>query len=72
MAVPVLGGLLVADEIVDLLLPVAFYHLRRRRWQRLHPACPQEITQEEPPVVPLQTAGQSLPISQFIVEELPR
>jgi Cu(I)/Ag(I) efflux system membrane protein CusA/SilA len=31
MAAPVLGGILVADEVVDLLLPVAFYAIRRRR-----------------------------------------
>jgi Cu(I)/Ag(I) efflux system membrane protein CusA/SilA len=36
MAAPVLGGLLIADEVVDLLLPVAFYALRRRRWRKLH------------------------------------
>lgn len=33
MAAPVLGGLLIADEVVDLLLPVAFYFVRRRRWR---------------------------------------
>jgi Cu(I)/Ag(I) efflux system membrane protein CusA/SilA len=37
MAAPVLGGLLVADEVIDLLLPVLFYHVRARRWRRLHP-----------------------------------
>src|SRR5262249_7080327 len=36
MAGPVLGGILVADEIVDLLLPVLFYWIRRRRWEKLH------------------------------------
>ncbi|HND53522.1 MAG TPA: efflux RND transporter permease subunit, partial [Pirellulaceae bacterium] len=36
MAVPVLGGILVADEVIDLFLPVMFYWVRRRRWQRLH------------------------------------
>ncbi len=34
MAAPVLGGILVADEVVDLLLPVAFYAVRRRRLAR--------------------------------------
>jgi Cu(I)/Ag(I) efflux system membrane protein CusA/SilA len=38
MAAPVLGGILVADEVIDLLLPVLFYWVRRRRWQKLHPA----------------------------------
>lgn len=36
MAAPVLGGLLMADEIVDLLLPIAFYAVRRHRWLRMH------------------------------------
>ncbi|MSR59219.1 MAG: efflux RND transporter permease subunit [Planctomycetaceae bacterium] len=35
MAAPVLGGILIADEVIDLLLPILFYHVRRRRWQRL-------------------------------------
>lgn len=34
MAAPVLGGILVADEVVDLLLPVLFYRVRARRWKR--------------------------------------
>ena len=37
MAAPVLGGILIADEVIDLLLPVLFYHVRRRRWLKLHP-----------------------------------
>ncbi len=37
MVVPVLGGILIADEVIDLFLPVLFYWERRRRWQRLHP-----------------------------------
>ncbi|MGA2498685.1 MAG: efflux RND transporter permease subunit [Tepidisphaeraceae bacterium] len=41
MTAPVLGGLLVADEVIDLLLPVIFnwYQVRRyqvRRWRKLH------------------------------------
>jgi Cu(I)/Ag(I) efflux system membrane protein CusA/SilA len=35
MAAPVLGGILVADEVIDLLLPVLFYHVRAWRWRRL-------------------------------------
>jgi Cu(I)/Ag(I) efflux system membrane protein CusA/SilA len=38
MVVPVLGGILIADEVIDLFLPVLFYHVRRRRWQRLQVA----------------------------------
>lgn len=33
MAAPVLGGILIADEVIDLLIPVLFYWVRRRRWQ---------------------------------------
>jgi Cu(I)/Ag(I) efflux system membrane protein CusA/SilA len=36
MVVPVLGGILIADEVIDLFLPVLFYWERRRRWRRLH------------------------------------
>jgi Cu/Ag efflux pump CusA len=32
MALPVLGGLLISDEVVDLFLPVRFYWVRRARW----------------------------------------
>ena len=36
MAAPVLGGILVADEVIDLFLPVLFFHIPRARWKRLH------------------------------------
>ena len=36
MAAPVLGGLLVSDEVVDLFLPVRFYWVRRHRWLKEH------------------------------------
>ncbi|MGE3804280.1 MAG: efflux RND transporter permease subunit [Gemmataceae bacterium] len=35
MALPVLGGLLIADEVVDVFLPVRFYWIRRERWLKL-------------------------------------
>jgi copper/silver efflux system protein len=35
MAAPVLGGVLIADEVIDLLLPVAFYRVRLARLRRL-------------------------------------
>src|SRR6266446_6207289 len=35
MALPVLGGLLIADEVVDIFLPVRFYWVRRARGQTL-------------------------------------
>ncbi|MCC7519179.1 MAG: efflux RND transporter permease subunit, partial [Verrucomicrobiae bacterium] len=36
MAAPVLGGLLIADEVIDIFLPVLFYHVEARRWRKLH------------------------------------
>ncbi len=36
MALPVLGGLLISDEVVDLFLPVRFYWVRRAKWLKLH------------------------------------
>ncbi len=35
MALPVLGGLLISDEVVDLFLRVRFYWVRRNRWLKL-------------------------------------
>ncbi len=35
MAAPVIGGILIADEVVDLLVPILFYWTRKRRWSRL-------------------------------------
>jgi Cu/Ag efflux pump CusA len=35
MALPVLGGLLIADEVVDVFLPVRFYWVRRARWLKI-------------------------------------
>jgi Cu(I)/Ag(I) efflux system membrane protein CusA/SilA len=40
MAAPVLGGLLIADEVVDIFIPVRFYWVRRARWLKLHGADP--------------------------------
>ncbi len=34
MAAPVLGGILVADEVIDLLLPTLLFQVERRRMQR--------------------------------------
>jgi len=38
MAAPVLGGLLIADEVIDIFLPVLFYHVEARRWRKLRRA----------------------------------
>ncbi|MFH0794426.1 MAG: efflux RND transporter permease subunit [bacterium] len=36
MAAPVLGGLLIADEVIDIFLPVLFYQVEARRWRKIH------------------------------------
>jgi Cu(I)/Ag(I) efflux system membrane protein CusA/SilA len=36
MAAPVLGGLLISDEVIDLMIPVLFYWIRRKRWRQIH------------------------------------
>src|SRR2546430_1213289 len=35
MPLPVLGGLLISDEVVDSFFPVRFYWVRRARWLKL-------------------------------------
>jgi Cu(I)/Ag(I) efflux system membrane protein CusA/SilA len=35
MAAPVLGGLLIADEVIDIFLPVLFYQVEARRWAKI-------------------------------------
>jgi len=46
MALPVLGGLLISDEVVDLFLPVRFYWVRRARWLKLHGQSHTALTSE--------------------------
>ncbi len=36
MAAPVLGGLLIADEVIDVFLPVLYFAVQKIRWRRLH------------------------------------
>ena len=36
MAAPVLGGLLIADEVIDVFLPVLYFAVQRRRWAKVH------------------------------------
>jgi Cu(I)/Ag(I) efflux system membrane protein CusA/SilA len=42
----VLGGLLIADEVVDVFLPVRFYWVRRARWLKLQEKRAAAETQE--------------------------
>jgi Cu(I)/Ag(I) efflux system membrane protein CusA/SilA len=55
MAAPVLGGLLIADEVIDLMIPVLFYQLRKRRWLRIHggKAAERETAPAEDVLVPV-------------------
>jgi copper/silver efflux system protein len=36
MAAPVLGGLLIADEVIDVFLPVLYFAVQKRQWARVH------------------------------------
>ena len=56
MAAPVIGGMLVSDEVIDLLLPVLFYGIRKRRWEKLRggPA-------DDPEATPARPAGAAEP-----------
>ena len=36
MAAPVLGGLLIADEVIDVFLPVLYFAVQKRQWRKLH------------------------------------
>ena len=49
MAAPVLGGLLISDEVIDIMIPVMFYWIRRRRWLRLHQPQPKVEVSEPVP-----------------------
>jgi Cu(I)/Ag(I) efflux system membrane protein CusA/SilA len=51
MAAPVLGGLLISDEVIDLMIPVLFYWIRKRRWEMLrgHRKTFADDTREEVP-----------------------
>jgi Cu(I)/Ag(I) efflux system membrane protein CusA/SilA len=46
MALPVLGGLLISDEVVDIFLPVRFYWVRRARWLQLQKQRPEAGVKE--------------------------
>ncbi len=36
MAAPVLGGLLIADEVIDVFLPVLYFAVKKHQWRKLH------------------------------------
>jgi Cu(I)/Ag(I) efflux system membrane protein CusA/SilA len=53
MAAPVLGGLLISDEVIDLMIPVLFYQIRKRRWLKLHGAARIEEAETAPARAPV-------------------
>ena len=57
MALPVLGGLLISDEVVDLFLPVRFYWVRRARWLKLHQAKVEQSVSDPDIVIPVATVS---------------
>jgi len=59
MALPVLGGLLISDEVVDLFLPVRFYWVRRARWLRLHNGAQFKQNDTESDVSPLPALAET-------------
>ena len=61
MAAPVLGGLLISDEVIDLMIPVLFYWIRRARWLKLNPV------QVTAPVAELKQVGNAQPTASIPV-----
>jgi Cu(I)/Ag(I) efflux system membrane protein CusA/SilA len=47
MAAPVLGGLLISDEVIDLMIPVLFYQIRKRRWLKMRADLKHEDVKDE-------------------------
>ena len=61
MALPVLGGLLIADEVVDIFLPVRFYWVRRGRWLKMQSSvvrCPLSVVLGPVSDVPAECPGE--------------
>ena len=44
MAAPVLGGLLIADEVIDVFLPVLYFAVKKWQWRKTHGVGPLEVT----------------------------
>jgi Cu(I)/Ag(I) efflux system membrane protein CusA/SilA len=55
MAAPVLGGLLIADEVIDVFLPVLFFAVQKGRWRKLHGA--RHIIPPDSPSRPLSSVA---------------
>ncbi len=59
MAAPVLGGLLIADEVIDVFLPVLYFAVQKRWWRKLHgPQVEEPATAEDTlPPGPLESSA---------------
>ena len=51
MAAPVLGGLLIADEVIDIFLPVLYFAIQKRLWRKLHGVGPFDDIRSDEPLV---------------------
>lgn len=49
MAAPVLGGLLIADEVIDIFLPVLYFAVKKWQWRRVHHVRPFSATPRHVP-----------------------
>lgn len=63
MALQVLGGALISDEVVDLFLPVRFYWVRRTRWLKLLQAQAEQSVAEPNNVISMKTASPASSVS---------
>ncbi|MFO0909521.1 MAG: efflux RND transporter permease subunit [Isosphaeraceae bacterium] len=43
MAAPVLGGLLIADEVIDVFLPVLYFAVQKWQWRKIHDRRPAPV-----------------------------
>jgi Cu(I)/Ag(I) efflux system membrane protein CusA/SilA len=59
MAAPVLGGLLISDEVIDLMIPVLFYQIRKRRWLKMRESeyVEREVVKHQELRFPMALAG---------------
>jgi len=67
MAAPVLGGLLIADEVIDIFLPVLFFQVEKRRWRKLQKGIPVPTTDRIAPVDGASGDGRGLPAEPPVV-----
>jgi Cu(I)/Ag(I) efflux system membrane protein CusA/SilA len=57
MAAPVLGGLLIADEVVDVFLPVLYFAVKKWQWRKIHHL---SVFEDRVGIVPAASEGGAL------------